>query len=171
MLEQIALDPLVAAASALLGVLLGLILGRLFLPGPRHVKRLQAEIDRLGRERAEYQARVAGHFQKTGELIGRMTQSYKDVYDHLADGAQSLCGADALPKPAFTTPRLIVDDTVSVGGDGVRTGAPSDAATRATPEVSSPLPPPIPAAVVDPLHVATPAEGGASARDASIKTF
>jgi uncharacterized membrane-anchored protein YhcB (DUF1043 family) len=82
------------------------------------VKRLRGEIERLNGEHADYQGRVASHFRKTGDLIGQMTHSYKAVYEHLADGAQSLCTADALPKPAFTAPRLIVDDSLSFGPGG-----------------------------------------------------
>jgi hypothetical protein len=166
MLEQFVLDPLVAATAALLGVLLGLVLGRLFLPGPREVKRLQAELDRLRREQTEYQGRVAGHFHKTGELIGQMTASYKAVYDHLADGAQSLCAAEALPKPAFSVPRLIVDETVSIGAQGAAAPArpQAEGGDPETPAMRFDEP-------VAPLHVVTPVEGGPAplSQDNAIK--
>jgi uncharacterized membrane-anchored protein YhcB (DUF1043 family) len=141
MLESVTLDPFVAAAAALLGVLVGLLMGRFVFPGRREIKRLRAEIERLGREHVEYQGRVAGHFRKTGELIGQMTQSYKAVYDHLADGAQTLCTEDALPKPAFTTPRLIVDESVTIGAAPLHApahveGAHAPAASVALPQVN-----------------------------------
>ena len=165
MFDQIAFDPLVAASAALLGLLIGLLLARLFLPGPKQVKRLQAEIERLGREHSEYQGRVAGHFQKTGELIGQMTQSYKAVYDHLADGAQTLCTADVLPKPAFTAPRLIVDDTVSIGAQGVRSAPAAETSARAATEAAA-VPPLMREPAAEPLQAATPAEGGVSREEA-----
>jgi uncharacterized membrane-anchored protein YhcB (DUF1043 family) len=140
MLESVSLDPFVAGVVAMAGVALGLLLGRFMLPGPREVKRLRAEIERLGREHGEYQSRVTGHFEKTGELIGQMTASYKAVYDHLADGAQTLCAAEALPKPLFSAPRLIIDESLSVGQPAPR------AASQAETVRLEPTPP-APAAV------------------------
>jgi len=115
MFEAVSVNPIIGGAIAVLGVALGLLLGRFVLPGRREIKRLRGEIEQLGREHAEYRGRVAGHFEKTGALIGQMTASYKAVYDHLADGAQDLCAAEALPRPLFGAPRLIIDESLTVG--------------------------------------------------------
>jgi uncharacterized membrane-anchored protein YhcB (DUF1043 family) len=138
MFEGITVDPIVTSVVALLGIGLGLLVGLFLLPGPREVKRLRAEIERLGQKHADYQSLVTGHFEKTGELIGQMTASYKAVYDHLADGAQSLCGPDALPKPLFAAPRLIIDESVSVGDVRVQPTAARDETLRFEPPSPTP---------------------------------
>jgi len=121
MLEGVALAPLVSALIALVGVLVGLGIARFVLPGTRKIKRLEAEIEQLRREHGEYRGRVNSHFHKTAELIGNMTASYKAVYDHLSDGAQTLCAGDALSGPAlFSGPRLILADNVEVTSAGVQ---------------------------------------------------
>jgi len=119
MLKGFEVEPFVAAAIALLGVVVGLVIGRFALPGRRKIKRLETEIEQLRREHADYRVRVSTHFHKTGELIGQMTASYKAVYDHLSDGAQTLCAGDALAGPAFPVPRLILADNIEVAAGGV----------------------------------------------------
>ena len=141
MLENIVLDPIVASLVALVGVVFGLILGRLVLPGPRKVKKLRAEIEELERKHEAYRGQVGRHFNKTGELIGQMTASYKAVYDHLAEGAHSLARADgALPGSTFSIPRLIVDDAVDVGGPADRGSAGATKSAGPSPAPSNPSP-------------------------------
>src|SRR5688572_20817744 len=112
MLENAASNPLIVAAIALSGVLLGLVLGRFLLPGSRKIKRLESEIEQMRRDHADYRARVSTHFNTTGELIGQMTASYKAVYDHLSEGAQVLCGDGARSVITFTRPKLIIAENV-----------------------------------------------------------
>lgn len=54
-------------------------------------KALQGRIDEVERSHQQYQDDVAKHFVHTAELVNRLTESYRDVHAHLADGAQSLC--------------------------------------------------------------------------------
>jgi len=39
---------------------------------------------------------VADHFVKTAELVNQLTDSYKEVFDHLRDGAGSLVDEEIL---------------------------------------------------------------------------
>ena len=53
-------------------------------------KELQDELDNL---RAAFEASrqdVGRHFSRTSELVDRLTESYRAVYDHLSDGTQKL---------------------------------------------------------------------------------
>jgi uncharacterized membrane-anchored protein YhcB (DUF1043 family) len=146
MMQGLDIEPFVAAVIALVGVAVGLAIGRFVLPGTRKIKRLESEIEQLRRAHADYRSRVSSHFHKTSELVGQMTASYKAVYDHLADGAQTLCAGDALPGPAFPAPRLILADNVEVTAEGVaagRTGAaPAGATLRAPADSASGAQPP-----------------------------
>jgi hypothetical protein len=120
MLQDIALEPFVAAMIALAGTIVGLGIGFLVLPGQRRIKKLEEELGALRSEYAEYRSRVGTHFQTTGRLIGEMTASYKAVYDHLADGAQVLCSGASLGSPVFAAPRLILSENLEVRAEGVR---------------------------------------------------
>ena len=53
---------------------------------------LQLELDRLKENFRDYRDQVTHHFMRTSELVQEMTQSYRSVYEHLASGAQHLCG-------------------------------------------------------------------------------
>lgn len=48
------------------------------------------------RQQAAYREEVADHFVKTAELVNRLTDSYKEVFDHLRDGAGRLVDEDTL---------------------------------------------------------------------------
>jgi hypothetical protein len=47
----------------------------------------------------DYRDQVAQHFMRTSELVQEMTHSYRSVYEHLASGAQHLCGEQAETPP------------------------------------------------------------------------
>lgn len=50
-------------------------------------RRLQESDDQLQAFREE----VSKHFQTTAELVNRLSRDYRDVHNHLADGAGRLC--------------------------------------------------------------------------------
>jgi hypothetical protein len=129
MLDLIAANPGLTAALVLAGAALGLLLARLVLPGPKRVRQLEDQLEKAHTEHQAYRSSVTTHFQKTAELVGKMTESYKSVYDHLAYGSQTLCGEyDALTSSVFGPPRIIHDPTMAVGQT---TGAGGAASTQA----------------------------------------
>jgi hypothetical protein len=85
-------------ATALLGVGIGLGCGWL-LGISKKSKRdviidLESRLERAQESRADYEADVAEHFTKTARLLSRMTEDYREVYTHLAAGADSLCDGE-----------------------------------------------------------------------------
>lgn len=68
--------------------------------GRRHTSELQQKLDQLQQEFDSYQDQVGQHFQKTSELVQTMTDSYRNVYEHLASGSEVLC------QDPVSTPRL-----------------------------------------------------------------
>jgi hypothetical protein len=48
------------------------------------------------RREEAYREEVADHFVKTAELVNQLTDSYKEVFDHLRDGAGSLVDEEIL---------------------------------------------------------------------------
>ncbi len=75
-----------------LGALIGFIIGWLARSGAAaKSKEMSQTLQQNKDEMAEYRKDVTAHFEKTAMLVGAMTEQYRAVYDHLADGAQSLC--------------------------------------------------------------------------------
>ena len=85
-------------ATALIGVGIGLACG--WLLGIRKKSKrdviidLESRLERAQESRADYEADVAEHFAKTARLLSRMTEDYREVYTHLAAGADSLCDGE-----------------------------------------------------------------------------
>ena len=72
------------------GVLIGVLLLRVFNPVAGDVDKLQAELEQARSDMESYKASVNSHFDKTSELVNELTQDYVKVYRHLAEGAQTL---------------------------------------------------------------------------------
>ncbi len=83
--------------AGITGVIVGMLIGaggmwlwaRTRSAGPE-------ELARLKRENAKFRDQVNGHFVHTAELINQLTDSYKAVFDHLSDGAETLVDPEAL---------------------------------------------------------------------------
>lgn len=60
----------------------------------------------------DYQDQVNDHFQQTADLVNNLTNSYREVHEHLAKGAQNLATADFTEQFLTTSaaPKLESDD-------------------------------------------------------------
>lgn len=61
---------------------------------PTRITELETQLQDLQRSHARYRDEVSEHFSTTADLVQQMTDSYRDVYQHLASGAQDLCSGD-----------------------------------------------------------------------------
>lgn len=52
---------------------------------------LKKQLEEAGQDLATYKQEVANHFMKTADLVNNMTDSYRSVHEHLAQGANALC--------------------------------------------------------------------------------
>lgn len=110
--------PFAAVALFLVGVVCGAVAARLVLPTRKQLRRLTAELEKLRAEHEAYRGSVTRHFETTSELVASMTESYKAVYDHLAQGARSLCEkTKALAPGEFGAPRLVFDERLDLGAN------------------------------------------------------
>ena len=125
-LKAIPLDAgmLVFAAGIVAG---GLVLMLIMLAGRRRDKgaadelvKIKRELEQLKDEFQLYRDSVGRHFSKTAELVHSMTESYRSVYQHLAQGAQDLCD-DKVTKLVvqFGESRLVERAKEPVAGAGV----------------------------------------------------
>jgi len=72
--------------AGVLGLLLGMLLMQLLhkqSTSTTDVKAVQEKLD-------SYQLEVETHFSKTADLIDNLTDSYKQVFEHLSDSAENL---------------------------------------------------------------------------------
>ena len=82
---------LVGAAALVAGVLIGVLAyRRFFAPRIREADQARAELTAAREELENFKASVNQHFDKTSELVNDLTQNYARVYQHLAEGAQTL---------------------------------------------------------------------------------
>ena len=80
---------MVSAIVLCIGGLIGAIISRTLIP-PAEQKGLETQLQKAREELARYQQDVAQHFAETSKLVNNLTQSYKDVHEHLAKGAIQL---------------------------------------------------------------------------------
>ena len=120
---------LIAVGCIAAGVVLGVVLTDNLGTASHRVKNLENQIKTLRESHVEYKDSVSEHFNTTAELVQKMTESYKEVYQHLASGAQDLCTTEVASKllpassdAAFETPN---EDQESV--------PPKDYATKKSP--------------------------------------
>lgn len=86
-IDQVWLFVAIALAA---GVVLGFILHKMLSSAAGDADSLRAELERTRSEMERYKASVNTHFSKTSDLVSELTQDYVKVYQHLAEGAQTL---------------------------------------------------------------------------------
>lgn len=84
---------MVSAIVFCIGGLLGAVISRTLMP-PEQQKELEQSLQLSRQELNQYQQDVAQHFAETSKLVNSLTQSYKDVHEHLARGAIQLTNAE-----------------------------------------------------------------------------
>lgn len=116
------------------GCAIGAIIFSAMSRGSRDTGKLKAELEEKERELQAYKSSVAGHFDKTSELVNELTQDYVKVYQHLSEGARNLGaprrdmdlleqqqGRVLIAVPDAGAPEsgedLVQDDDLSAGSD------------------------------------------------------
>ncbi len=89
---------LTAFGALAVGIILGLVIATRLNVSPSKIKDLESQIRQLKDSHSEYRDSVSDHFGMTAELVQHMTESYRDVYQHLASGAQDLCSGEVASK-------------------------------------------------------------------------
>lgn len=73
------------------GAALGALLFKLLASDEVRVKNLETQLQALSEEHENYKSNVNGHFNTSAQLLNKLTDTYREVYLHMADGARSLC--------------------------------------------------------------------------------
>jgi uncharacterized protein len=141
-------DPMVVALIAfpLLALGVGVLLGRRSSDAAERARTLEAELDAersaleraLGEKRgveeelvaaraeaAGYRERVVQHFYGTSEQLRALTLRYRELFEHLADGARELCPEASNALQAGLEPPALPD----LAGEPAESAAPAAEAT------------------------------------------
>lgn len=87
-----------------IGTIAGLILGLLIAAfgWKRKDSGNAATVNQLQNDFDDYKSQVNNHFSKTSDLVGKLTDDYREVYRHLATGSAALCSvADSESRIGF----------------------------------------------------------------------
>ncbi len=80
-----------AIAAIVAGLILGVFLGRRTSGAARRYRDVALKLDQVMQDKKSYEAEVVEHFTKTAGLLNELTESYREVHNHLAHGADRLC--------------------------------------------------------------------------------
>lgn len=97
--------------ALIIGLGLGMLISRRLTPDSRKQRELERSLDRLLQQQKDYQHNVAEHFTDTAKLLSTLAESYRDVHNHLATGASTLCDDEA-----GNILRRIPDDSLAESG-------------------------------------------------------
>jgi len=78
---------IVLIVAGITGVVIGIGIALFFMRSGSSDK---ASASKVEAQLKDYQQQVENHFAKTSELIDELTDSYKNVFEHLSESAQSL---------------------------------------------------------------------------------
>ena len=100
--ENLVLVVLIGAAALAVGVMLGFFwAGRLQARDESRVAEAEAKLD-------TFRTDVNEHFLKTATMFQSLGEQYRELYRHMADGAEKLCDAELVgQKPGFILPAEI----------------------------------------------------------------
>lgn len=82
---------LAAIAALIIGVIIGILIGRSGQGSTLRQRRAEQQIEEIRNEYTRYQAQVNEHFMESAHLLRRFNDSYRDVNQHMARGANRLC--------------------------------------------------------------------------------
>jgi len=85
---------IIAAIAFTIGCLIGGITLRFTSPQEQQKRSLESKLQDTEEQLKSYQQEVTDHFAQTAQLVNQLTQSYKDVHEHLASDALKLANVD-----------------------------------------------------------------------------
>lgn len=98
---------LAAIVALFVGLGIGALVSRRLSPDTRRQRELERDLERVLEQQRDYQTEVSEHFADTGKLLGTLAESYRNVHNHLAEGAGRLAAANndaqLTPLPDFST--------------------------------------------------------------------
>ena len=128
----------IAIGCLAVGIVIGTAFTRQLGSQAARVKELEEKIERMIESHEEYRENVSQHFDVTSVLINQMTGKYKEVYEHLASGAQDLCSTEVAEK-LLPIQSDAVFEKETTSNEPVQIDAPKDYATKSDPSQAGAL--------------------------------
>lgn len=76
------------------GIIIGYFVASQFSQDGKKQKAVKQRLEETEQKLDSYEQQVTEHFAETAKLVNTMTQSYKEVHDHLANSAMKLANVD-----------------------------------------------------------------------------
>lgn len=121
------------------GILFGFVIGRSKgdVSAPK-VRELEKSLHQANEEMQNYRAQVTAHFEKTATLFNQLTNDYRDVYEHLANSSNALCGAEAAKLKSLTADKNVLEaQSEKAEKDSAATGTAKAASAPPKPETET----------------------------------
>lgn len=115
---------LVGLIGAAVGGAIGYWLPRYLQSTSTGGREAEAELNALRERHEAYRQDVAAHFNKTAELLDQLIGNYRDVHNHLAHGAETLCENEAVKLLKRLPDDRLIEQRVSVLMEAPRDYAP-----------------------------------------------
>ena len=161
-----------AAAGFFIGAVLVWIIKNTNQNNAEHLQEesetLRQEYEALKKTFADYRNNVNNHFAKTADAVDQLTDSYKNVYNHLSAGARALMDKESLQKQIEKRQGKSVTLAYLAQNQENDKAAPTDTpqteppAKPATAEPAKTTPPAKPAAAAEPAKTTPPAKPAAA---------
>jgi len=90
------LDIVIGTAICVLIVagIIGFLMGRRTTAGSQQARELEKRLDQVTRDKQLFEDRVTDHFAETATRLNALTENYRAVHEHLAEGANTLCAGN-----------------------------------------------------------------------------
>ncbi len=79
------------AAALLVGLIAGVLFGRRSSKDSQRYREVERKLDQVMQDKKSFEDEVSEHFADTARLLNNLTESYREVHTHLAQGAAKLC--------------------------------------------------------------------------------
>ncbi|TCO76218.1 YhcB family protein [Chromatocurvus halotolerans] len=73
---------------------IGFLMGRRTTAGSQQARELEKRLDQVTRDKQLFEDRVTDHFAETATRLNALTENYRAVHEHLAEGANTLCSGN-----------------------------------------------------------------------------
>ncbi len=101
---------LILASMLGVGIVFGFFMGRSKgdTSAPK-VRELEQNLNKANEEMQGYRTQVTQHFETTANLFNQLTNDYREVYEHLANSSDQLCGDQVAKLKGLTSDKNEVE--------------------------------------------------------------